>query len=166
VPAEKVTLDPDTAHPQLVVSPDNKSVRRQTEPQQVPDTLRRFDSWCCVLGREDFREGKHCWLVEVEGEQIKDSWWAVGVARASVERKGWIDASPKEGIWAVRYYERQLMPLTWPNTRLSLSPVPTRIWVCLDCTQQQVSFINADNGVEIFTFTAASFNGESIHPWF
>ncbi|XP_068520071.1 butyrophilin subfamily 3 member A1-like isoform X3 [Anas acuta] len=163
---EKVTLDPDTAHPQLVVSPDNKSVRRQTERQQVPDTLRRFDSWCCVLGREDFREGRHCWLVEVEGEQIKDSWWAVGVARASVERKGWIDASPKEGIWAVRYYERQLMPLTWPNTRLSLSPVPTRIWVCLDCTQQQVSFINADNGVEIFTFTAASFNGESIHPWF
>uniref|UniRef100_A0A493T6G4 B30.2/SPRY domain-containing protein n=1 Tax=Anas platyrhynchos platyrhynchos TaxID=8840 RepID=A0A493T6G4_ANAPP len=166
VPAEKVTLDPDTAHPQLVVSPDNKSVRRQTEPQQVPDTLRRFDSWCCVLGREDFREGRHCWLVEVEGEQIKDSWWAVGVARASVERKGWIDASPKEGIWAVRYYERQLMPLTWPNTRLSLSPVPTRIWVCLDCTQQQVSFINADNGVQIFTFTAASFNGESIRPWF
>eukprot|EP00075_Anas_platyrhynchos_P036937 XP_027326190.1 butyrophilin subfamily 1 member A1-like isoform X7 [Anas platyrhynchos] len=161
---EKVTLDPDTAHPQLVVSPDNKSVRRQTERQQVPDTLRRFDSWCCVLGREDFREGRHCWLVEVEGEQIKDSWWAVGVARASVERKGWIDASPKEGIWAVRYYERQLMPLTWPNTRLSLSPVPTRIWVCLDCTQQQVSFINADNGVQIFTFTAASFNGRASAP--
>ncbi|XP_068520110.1 butyrophilin subfamily 1 member A1-like isoform X2 [Anas acuta] len=162
----KVTLDPDTAHPLLVVSPDNKSVRRQTERQQVPDTRERFDCWCCVLGREDFREGRHCWLVEVEAEQIKDSWWAVGVARASVERKGWIDASPKEGIWAVRYYERQLMSLTWPNTRLPLSPIPTRIWVCLDCTQQQVSFINADNGVEIFTFTAASFNGESIHPWF
>ncbi|XP_068519981.1 butyrophilin subfamily 1 member A1-like [Anas acuta] len=162
----KVTLDPDTAHPLLVVSPDNKSVRRQTEPQQVPDTPERFDSWCCVLGREDFREGRHCWLVEVEAEQIKDSWWAVGVARASVERKGWIDASPKEGIWAVRYYERQLMPLTWPNTRLPLSPIPTRIWVCLDCTQQQVSFINADNGVEIFTFTSVYFNGESIRPWF
>uniref|UniRef100_A0A8B9UQ24 Butyrophilin subfamily 1 member A1-like n=1 Tax=Anas zonorhyncha TaxID=75864 RepID=A0A8B9UQ24_9AVES len=166
VPAVKVTLDPDTAHPLLVVSPDNKSVRRQTERQQVPDTRERFDCWCCVLGREDFREGRHCWLVEVEAEQIKDSWWAVGVARASVERKGWIDASPKEGIWAVRYYERQLMSLTWPNTRLPLSPIPTRIWVCLDCTQQQVSFINADNGVEIFTFTAASFNGESIRPWF
>nr|XP_038043764.1 butyrophilin subfamily 1 member A1-like isoform X2 [Anas platyrhynchos] len=162
----KVTLDPDTAHPQLVVSQDNSSVRRESELQQVPDIPERFDSWCCVLGREGFREGRHCWLVEVEGEQIKDSWWAVGVARASVERKGWIDASPKEGIWAVRYYERQLMSLTWPNTRLSLSPIPTRIWVCLDCTQQQVSFINADNGVEIFTFTAASFNGESIRPWF
>uniref|UniRef100_A0A8B9SVD5 Butyrophilin subfamily 3 member A3 n=1 Tax=Anas platyrhynchos TaxID=8839 RepID=A0A8B9SVD5_ANAPL len=161
-----VTLDPDTAHPLLVVSPDNKSVRRQTEPQQVPDTPERFDSWCCVLGREEFREGRHCWLVEVEGEQIKDSWWAVGVARTSMDRKGWIDANPKKGIWAVRYYERQLMSLTWPHTRLSLSPIPTRIWVCLDCTQQQVSFINADNGVEIFTFTAASFNGESIRPWF
>uniref|UniRef100_A0A8B9SVH4 Butyrophilin subfamily 1 member A1 n=1 Tax=Anas platyrhynchos TaxID=8839 RepID=A0A8B9SVH4_ANAPL len=166
VPAVKVTLDPDTAHPLLVVSQDNKSVRRESEPQQVPDTPERFDSWCCVLGREEFREGRHCWLVEVEGEQIKDSWWAMGVARASVERKGWINASPKEGIWAVRYYEGQLMSLTWPPTHLSLSPIPTRIWVCLDCTQQQVSFINADNGVEIFTFTAASFNGESIRPWF
>uniref|UniRef100_A0A8B9UME2 Butyrophilin subfamily 1 member A1 n=1 Tax=Anas zonorhyncha TaxID=75864 RepID=A0A8B9UME2_9AVES len=159
--AVKVTLDPDTAHPLLVVSPDNKSVRRQTERQQVPDTRERFDCWCCVLGREDFREGRHCWLVEVEY-----FCWAVGVARASLKRKGWIDMSPEGGIWAVQYYEGQLSSLTWPRTPLSLSPVPTRIWVCLDCTQQQVSFINADNGVEIFTFTEASFNGESIRPWF
>ncbi|XP_040398687.1 butyrophilin subfamily 1 member A1-like isoform X18 [Cygnus olor] len=162
----KVTLDPHTAHPMLVLSQDNSSVRWETEKQQVPDTPERFDSWFCVLGHEEFREGRHCWLVEVEGERGKHSWWAMGVARASVKRKGWIDMSPKGGIWAVQYNEGQLKSLTFPRTPLSLSPVPTRIWVCLDCTQQQVSFINADNGVEIFTFKAASFNGESIHPWF
>nr|XP_038043879.1 butyrophilin subfamily 1 member A1-like [Anas platyrhynchos] len=162
----KVTLDPDTAHTQLVVSQDNSSVSLETERQQVPDTPERFNYWCCVLGREEFREGRQCWLVEVEGESLKDSWWAVGVARASVKRKGWIDMSPREGIWAVQYDEEELMSLTSPPTPLSLSPVPTRIWVCLDCTQGQVSFINADNGVQIFTFTAASFNGESIRPWF
>nr|XP_038043711.1 butyrophilin subfamily 1 member A1-like [Anas platyrhynchos] len=162
----KVTLDPDTAHPRLVVSQDNKSVRKKKQWQQVPDTLERFDYWCCVLGREEFREGRHCWLVEVEGEQLKDSWWAVGVARASVKRKGEINRNPEEGIWTVKYFHGQLQSLTSPPTPLSLSPIPTRIWVCLDCTQQQVSFINADNGVQIFTFTAASFNGESIRPWF
>ncbi|XP_068520277.1 butyrophilin subfamily 1 member A1-like isoform X2 [Anas acuta] len=162
----KVTLDPDTAHPILVVSQDNSSVRRETERQQVPDTPERFDYWCCALGREEFREGRHCWQVEMDGEWNKYSWWGVGVARASVERKKWIDKNPETGIWAVEYYEGQLKSLTSPRTPLSLSPVPTRIWVCLDCTQQQVSFINADNGVEIFTFTAASFNGESIRPWF
>uniref|UniRef100_A0A493U3M6 B30.2/SPRY domain-containing protein n=1 Tax=Anas platyrhynchos platyrhynchos TaxID=8840 RepID=A0A493U3M6_ANAPP len=166
VPAVNVTLDPDTAHPMLVVSQDNSSVRWKSEWQQVSEIPERFDCWCCVLGCEEFREGRHCWLVEVEGEELKDSWWAVGVARASVERKGFFSRSPEEGIWAVQYYEGHLMSLTFPRTPLSLSPVPTRIWVCLDCTQGQVSFINADNGVQIFTFTAASFKGESIRPWF
>ncbi|XP_050572020.1 butyrophilin subfamily 3 member A2-like isoform X6 [Cygnus atratus] len=162
----KVTLDPHTAHPQLVLSQDNSSVRWETQKQQVSDTPERFDNQCCMLGREEFREGRHCWLVVVEGKKGKYLWWAMGVARTSVKRKGWIDMSPEEGIWAVQFNEGQLMSLTSPRTPLSLSPVPTRIWVCLDCTQQQVSFISADNGVEIFTFTAASFNGESIRPWF
>eukprot|EP00075_Anas_platyrhynchos_P037083 XP_027326336.1 butyrophilin subfamily 1 member A1-like [Anas platyrhynchos] len=160
--------DPGSRHgsSHLVVSQDNSSVRRESERQQVSEIPERFDCWCCVLGREEFREGRHCWQVEMDGEWHKYSWWGVGVARASVERKKWIDKSPKTGIWALQYYEGQLKSLTSPRTPLSLSPIPTRIWVCLDCTQQQVSFINADNGVEIFTFTAASFNGERIRPWF
>uniref|UniRef100_A0A493TNU9 Butyrophilin subfamily 3 member A3 n=1 Tax=Anas platyrhynchos platyrhynchos TaxID=8840 RepID=A0A493TNU9_ANAPP len=162
----KVTLDPRTAHPELVLSQNNSSVRWESERQQVPDTPERFDYWYCVLGHEEFREGRHCWLVEVEGEQKKYSQWAVGVARASMKRKGYFKRNPEEGIWAVQYNEGQLESLTSPPTPLSLSPVPTMIWVCLDCTQQQVSFINADNGVEIFTFTAASFNGDSFRPWF
>uniref|UniRef100_A0A8B9VYE4 B30.2/SPRY domain-containing protein n=1 Tax=Anas zonorhyncha TaxID=75864 RepID=A0A8B9VYE4_9AVES len=164
VPAVKVTLDPDTAHPMLVVSQDNCSVRLESERQQVPDTPERFDYWLCMLGREEFREGRYCWLVE--GEQLKDSRWAVGVARKSVKRKGWINMSPEGGIWAVEYNNDHLKPLISSSTLVSLYPVPTRIWVCLNCTQGQVSFINADNGVKIFTFTAVSFNGESIHPWF
>ncbi|XP_032061046.1 butyrophilin subfamily 1 member A1-like [Aythya fuligula] len=162
----KVTLDPDTAHPQLVVSQDNCSVRRESEQQQVPDKPERFHYWCCVLGREGFREGRHCWLVEMDGERLKYSGWAVGVARASVERKKWINMRPDVGIWAVECYNDQLKSLTSPPTQLSLSPVPRRIWVCLNCSQGQVSFISADNGVQIFTFTEASFNGERIHPWF
>uniref|UniRef100_A0A8B9I8L4 B30.2/SPRY domain-containing protein n=1 Tax=Anser brachyrhynchus TaxID=132585 RepID=A0A8B9I8L4_9AVES len=166
VPAVKVTLDARTAHPLLVLSQDNSSVRWETQKQQVSDTSERFDTCFCVLGREEFREGRHCWVVVVERKRGKYLWWAVGVARASVKRKKWIDVSPEEGIWAVQYNEGQLTALTSPHTPLSLSPVPTRIWVCLDCTQGQVSFINADNGVEIFTFTAVSFNGARIRPWF
>ncbi|XP_068520069.1 butyrophilin subfamily 3 member A2-like isoform X2 [Anas acuta] len=162
----KVTLDSRTAHPQLILSQDKSSVRWETERQQVPDTPERFDSWCCVLGCEAFREGRHCWLVKVEGEQQEYAWWAVGVARTSVEKKKGIKICPQEGIWAVQYNEGQFVSLTSPHTPLSLSPVPTRICVCLDCTQGQVSFINADNGVEIYTFKEDSFNGESIRPWF
>ncbi|XP_040398568.1 butyrophilin subfamily 1 member A1-like [Cygnus olor] len=162
----KVTLDLDTAHPLLVLSQDKSSVRWETKWQQVPSVLERFDTSCCVLGREEFREGRHCWEVKVEGEKGKYSSLAVGVARASVKRKGEINMSPEEGIWAVQYNEGQIMSLTSPPTPLSLFPVPTRIWVCLDCTQWQVSFISADNRVEIFTFTAVSLKGESVRPWF
>uniref|UniRef100_A0A8B9E8Z6 Butyrophilin subfamily 1 member A1-like n=1 Tax=Anser cygnoides TaxID=8845 RepID=A0A8B9E8Z6_ANSCY len=161
----KVTLDPDTAHPLLVLSQDYRSVRWESEWQKVHNTPERFDYWCCVLGREEFREGRHCWLVEVVGEREKHHSWAVGVARASVKRKGEINMSPEEGIWAVQYNEGQFMSLTSPPTPLSVSPVPTWIWVCLACTQGQVSFINPDNWVKIFTFTAASLKGENIRPW-
>uniref|UniRef100_A0A493TFU9 B30.2/SPRY domain-containing protein n=1 Tax=Anas platyrhynchos platyrhynchos TaxID=8840 RepID=A0A493TFU9_ANAPP len=162
VPAGKVTLDPRTAHPLLVLSQDKSSVRWQSKWQQVPSAPERFDTSCCVLGCEEFREGRHCWEVEVEGEKGKCSSLAVGVARASVKRKGEINMSPEEGIWAVQYNEGQLTSLTSPPTPLSLSPVPMRFWVCLDCTQGQVSFINADNGVEIFIFTDAFLKGESM----
>uniref|UniRef100_A0A8B9SXF5 B30.2/SPRY domain-containing protein n=1 Tax=Anas platyrhynchos TaxID=8839 RepID=A0A8B9SXF5_ANAPL len=166
VPAVKVTLDPHTAHPLLFLAEDQRSVSWESKWQRFPSTEERFDIRCCVLGREEFREGRHCWRV-VRGEKRgRYCSWAVGVARASLKRKGEITMSPEEGIWAVQYCEGHLMSLTLPRTRLRLSPVPTKIWVCLDCTQQQVSFINANNGVEIFTFTAASFNGESIRPWF
>uniref|UniRef100_A0A8C3GH02 Butyrophilin subfamily 1 member A1 n=1 Tax=Cairina moschata TaxID=8855 RepID=A0A8C3GH02_CAIMO len=164
----KVTLDPHTAHPLLVLSEDHRSVRRESESQQVHKSQDRFMYWCCVLGHEEFREGRHCWEVEVEveGDLENESCWAVGVTRAPVNEKEKFKIYPKNGIWALMYQQGQLMPLTYPRIHLPLSPVPTKIWVCLDCTQGQVSFINADNGVEIYTFTAASLKGQSIRPWF
>ncbi|NXO60293.1 TRI38 ligase, partial [Aramus guarauna] len=56
--------------------------------------------------------------------------------------------------------------LTSPPNSLSPIPIPRRLWVCLDCTQGLVTFIDSDSGVEIFTFPPASFNGEIIRPWF
>ncbi|GAB0201570.1 butyrophilin subfamily 1 member A1-like [Grus japonensis] len=159
-----VTLDPKSAHPELVLSADGRSVRRGRARQDLPDTPERFDTRCCVLGRKGFREGRHCWEVEVKGEVGGDSWWAVGVARDSVKRKGFFFLSPAGGIWGVGNRSGHFVSLTSPPT--SLGRVPRRLWVCLDCTQGLVTFIDADSGVEIFTFPPASFNGEIIRPWF
>ncbi|NXA26676.1 BT2A2 protein, partial [Ibidorhyncha struthersii] len=79
-----------------------------------------------------------------------DSWWAVGVARESVERKRRVVLCPTTGIWAVQHWKGQFKSLTSPPTVLPPSPCQRRIWVCLDCTQGLVTFINAHNGVEIF----------------
>ncbi|XP_075594407.1 butyrophilin subfamily 2 member A2-like, partial [Balearica regulorum gibbericeps] len=163
-PADVVTLDPNSAHSQLVLSADGRSVRWGRARQDLPDTPERFDSYCCVLGQEGFREGRHCWEVEVKGEVGGDSWWAVGVARDSVDRNGDTDLNPEGGIWGVQHCKGQFEPLTSPRT--TLGRVPRRLWVCLDCTQGLVTFIDADSGVEIFTFPPASFKGEIIRPWF
>ncbi|XP_054039826.1 butyrophilin subfamily 1 member A1-like [Rissa tridactyla] len=165
-PADVVTLDPNTAHSQLVLSADRRLVRWQREERDLPDIPERFTYWFCVLGQERFREGRHSWEVEVEGEVGGESRWGVGVAKEFVERKGISFLIPDEGIWAVRHKPGRFASLTSPRTLLPRSPLPSRIWVCLDCTQGLVTFLDADTGVEIFTFPPASFKGETLRPWF
>ncbi|XP_065271441.1 butyrophilin subfamily 1 member A1-like [Emys orbicularis] len=156
-----VTLDPDTAHPKLILSEDQKSVRWGATRQRLPNNPERFDSWACVLGCEGFTSGRHCWEVEVGGGE----YWAVGVARESVRRKGWISRSPEGGIWAVERDWGQFQALTSPEAPLSLSRVPSRIRVCLDCDRGQVTFIDAGDEAPIFTFLPGSVPGERIRPW-
>uniref|UniRef100_A0A8C0IW91 Uncharacterized protein n=1 Tax=Chelonoidis abingdonii TaxID=106734 RepID=A0A8C0IW91_CHEAB len=155
-----VTLDPDTAHAILILSEDWKSVRWGDIRQRLQDNPERFDSDPCVLGCEGFTSGRHCWEVEVGGGRF----WAVGVARESVRRKGEMNCSPKGGIWAVRRWWGQFRALTSPVTPLPLSWVPSRIRVCLDCDQGQVTFIDAGDGAPIFTFPPAAFSRERIRP--
>ncbi|XP_006038849.1 tripartite motif-containing protein 15-like isoform X2 [Alligator sinensis] len=162
VPKATVTLDPDAANPYLVLSVDRRSVRWTNKRQPVPDNPERFDVDSCVLGRERFTSGRHCWEAEV-GQRD----WALGVTRESVRRKGGIRFSPKEGIWAVQCWGDQVWALTAPApTRLSLRRVPRRVRVCLDCAGGQVSFLDADTEAPIFTFPPASFTGDRIRPWF
>ncbi|XP_024053707.1 zinc finger protein RFP-like [Terrapene carolina triunguis] len=157
-----MTLDPDTAHPQLVLSEDRKTVRYGRLWNKLPNTTKRFDYERCVLGSEGFTSGRHCWEVEA-GER---GGWAMGVARESLGRKGEISFNPEGGIWAMEYWEGQYWALTDPLTPLPLSQVPRRIWVYLDYKQGQVAFFNADNESLIFTFPPASFAGERIRPFF
>ncbi|XP_032638243.1 zinc finger protein RFP-like [Chelonoidis abingdonii] len=156
-----VTLDPDTAHPQLILSENQKSVRYGDTRQRLPNNPERFDTACCVLGCAGFTSGRHCWEVEVGAGLF----WAVGVARESVRRKGRISLSTEWGIWAVERLRGQVQALTSPVTPLSLSRVPSRIRVCLDCDQGQVTFINAGDEAPIFTFLPGSVSGGRIRPW-
>ena len=135
--AVKVTLDPNMAHPQLVLSEDRRSVARAETWQQLPNNAERFDAKCFVLGCGGFTSGRQCWEVEV-GE---GGYWAVAVTRESVKRKGWIYISSKGGIWAVRHWQDRYEALTAPHrTHLSLSAVPQRLQVYLDCAGGRFGF--------------------------
>ncbi|NXQ84355.1 BT1A1 protein, partial [Nyctibius grandis] len=164
VPIEeaKVVLDPDTAHCDLVLSDDCKSVKREDTLQDIPDNPERFKPWRCVLGREGFTSGRYYWEVEA----VDGGGWTVGVSREDVKRKGEIEFKPEEGIWAVGQWAGQFQALTSPNrTLLPEIQTPKRIRVSLDYEEGRVAFFSVDEEIPIFTFPLASFEGIRVHPW-
>ncbi|NXF39261.1 BT1A1 protein, partial [Nyctibius bracteatus] len=157
-----VVLDPDTAHCDLVLSDDCKSVKREDTRQDIPDIPERFNPWRCVLGREGFTSGRYYWEVEA----VDGGGWTVGVSREDVKRKGEIEFKPEEGIWAVGQWAGHFQALTSPNrTLLPEIQTPKRIRVSLDYEEGRVAFFSVDEDIPIFTFPLASFEGIRVHPW-
>uniref|UniRef100_A0A8C4XFL1 Butyrophilin subfamily 1 member A1-like n=1 Tax=Erpetoichthys calabaricus TaxID=27687 RepID=A0A8C4XFL1_ERPCA len=143
-----VTLDPDTAHPHLVVSADGRRVRDQHKDQNVPDTPLRFDTWCFVLGRESFTSGQHYWEVDVKDKTD----WYLGVISESAQRKTRVSLKPWSGYWIVRLNSDELTALTDPETPLRLRAIPQKVGVYLDCDEGRLSFYNVEDRWHIYTF--------------
>ncbi|XP_039238779.1 butyrophilin subfamily 1 member A1-like [Pipra filicauda] len=166
VPIEEanVVLDPDTAHCELVLSYNGKSVARDNTEQDILVTPKRFDPFHCVLGRGGFTSGRHYWDVEVV---VEAGGWAVGVSREDVRRKGNTEFKPEEGIWAVGKQAADLKAFTSPSpTEFPEIKTPMRIRVSLDYEMGRVSFFSVDEGIPIFMFPQALFGGIKVHPWF
>ncbi|XP_074872850.1 butyrophilin subfamily 1 member A1-like [Carettochelys insculpta] len=158
-----VILDPTTAHRELLLSEDRKCATKGDIAQNVPDKPERFDSSVCVLGAEGFTSGLHYWEVEVANG---GDWWAVGVASESVRRKGWLNFSPAEKIWAVECDWGKYQALDFPITHLPLNERPGKIGVFLNTEERCVAFYDTDNLVPIYTFRDVSFPDEKILPFF
>ncbi|KAJ7317340.1 hypothetical protein JRQ81_003502 [Phrynocephalus forsythii] len=172
-----VTLDPATAHPRLFLSEGLKLLRWDRVAQDLPYHPERFKRQPCVLGREQFTSGKHCWQVEIleggpEGDLGGEPAWAIGIARHSLERKEYFTLNPSEGIWAIgKAYEdlsspHQISAFTAQPTALMLKTELKRIRVMLSYEEGHVEFLDADSDESIFSFHPGSFSGERIRPFF
>ncbi|NXK90504.1 BT1A1 protein, partial [Formicarius rufipectus] len=153
-----VTLDPSTAHPQLVVLPDGSGVRWE-DPRDPPEE--GFGPDPSVLGSQGVTTGRCCWDVEVAAAGS----WAVGVARETLRGREETPESPEVELWSMGLCQGQF----WALTSLERVPlfqvqVPRRVRVSLDYERGQVAFFDAERRALIFSFPAASFNGERIHP--
>ncbi|XP_067312360.1 nuclear factor 7, ovary-like [Pseudorasbora parva] len=149
-----VILDPNTAHPWLVLSDDLTSVRYSGNDQPLPDNPERFDWGLCVLGSEGFNSGTHSWDVEVKEGSV----WILGVTTASNQRKGQgffvID------VWCVEYNQFGLYSGSGFRVKQKLD----RVRVCLDYDRGTVSFSDPVTNTHLHTFTT-SFT-HTLFPFF
>ncbi|XP_059349046.1 E3 ubiquitin-protein ligase TRIM7-like [Ammospiza nelsoni] len=157
---EQVTLDPDTAHPRLLLSDDNKEVWFRNEEQNLPDNPERFTGSYSVLGSQGFTSGRHYWEVEV-GEEGS---WAVGVALESVPRKEPICHGSSEKAWVLQLDCGHYGAQSVSSECLALKEKLRRIRVCLHYEMGLVTFYNARDMTQIMQ-VEANFT-EKVFPYF
>ncbi|XP_039668911.1 E3 ubiquitin-protein ligase TRIM21-like [Perca fluviatilis] len=160
--AVDVTLDPDTAHPNLILSDDGKQVSNSDLKKNVPDNPERFDVCNCVLGKQSFSSGRFYFEVQVKGKTD----WDLGVARESINRKGEMTLSPVRGYWTLLLTNgNEYEALDDPAVRLSRKSRPQKVGVFVDYEEGLVSFYDVDAVALIYSFTGCSFT-EKLFPYF
>ncbi|XP_026063204.1 E3 ubiquitin-protein ligase TRIM69 [Carassius auratus] len=156
----EVTLDLDTANPDLLISEDEKRMRCGFERKDEPNYHQRFDGWWCAVGTEGFASGRQYWEVDV-GEMD----WRIGVAKESALRKGFKSLNTNTGYLTLRL-ERgtELKALTVPFTALPAALIPRKVGIYLDYDQGQLSFYDAENHSHIYTYNETF--DEKLFPLF
>uniref|UniRef100_A0A671ULE8 Tripartite motif containing 35-12 n=1 Tax=Sparus aurata TaxID=8175 RepID=A0A671ULE8_SPAAU len=142
-----VVLDPNSAHPELLLSDDLTGVRRGSRMQTRPGSLQRFDSYLAVLGSEGFNSGTHSWDVEVGDNQV----WAVGMLADAVQRN--IETLP--GLFRIVFCDGEYTADSDPDrpATLHVKKQLQRIQVKLDWNRRKLSFSDPDTDTHIHTFT-------------
>ncbi|KAL6483716.1 hypothetical protein MHYP_G00085880 [Metynnis hypsauchen] len=145
-----VTLDPNTAHPDLHLSEDLTAVEIRKQGPSLPDNPERFDKCTCVLGSEGFNSGTHCWDVEVGDSD----YWELGVITESGTRKG---HSIRASVWSLEYSKSSgtffVRGPTEPDHCASPKEKLQRVGVELDWDRGKVTFTDLTNCTQLHTIT-------------
>ncbi|XP_030282313.1 E3 ubiquitin-protein ligase TRIM39-like [Sparus aurata] len=160
--AVDVTLDPDTAHPNLILSDDGKQVHDNDVRNNLPDNPERFDKFVCVLARQSFSSGRFYYEVQVKEKTD----WTLGVVTESINRKGDINPTPRYGYRTICLMdENECCALADSPVLFSLKCRPEKVGVFVDYEEGLVSFYDIDAAALIYSFTGCCFI-HKLYPFF
>ncbi|KAK0153446.1 Zinc finger protein RFP [Merluccius polli] len=148
-----VTLDPDTAHPNLILSEDGKQVHDGGVEKNLPDNHKRFTLKLWVLTRQSFSSGRFYFEVQVKNKTA----WRLGVARESINRKGVLIVTPENGYWTIYFTNDKLVFSDNSEVRLPLRAELQKVGVFVDYDEGLVSFYDVEARVHIYSATGCTF---------
>ncbi|KAG5262633.1 hypothetical protein AALO_G00277150 [Alosa alosa] len=157
--ASEVVLDPNSAHPKLIISPEGNSVTYTDTWQEVPENNSRFDTTLNALSRHGFHEGRNYWEVQVVGK----TYWELGITYPNIPRKGkeehcWLGRGSDS--WCVEFFNGSYN--AWHRgVAHTLTHVEgrsfTRIGVFSSFPGGLVCFLGADTMTPLYCFCAGTF---------
>ncbi|KAK1876969.1 E3 ubiquitin-protein ligase TRIM39 [Dissostichus eleginoides] len=155
-----VILDPNTAHPCLILSDDLTSLHYSKQHTGCPDNPERFHMSAEVVGMDALGSGSHHWIVETGSNQD----WLLGVASLSVPRNSEVCARPENGFWTLCVRDGEFRAMTSPPTPLTLTRVPKQVKMQLDYNKGTMSFFDPADDTLIYAFTHTF--TETLLPYF
>ncbi|XP_014635196.1 PREDICTED: tripartite motif-containing protein 6 [Ceratotherium simum simum] len=169
-----VTLNPQTANLNLVLSKNRRQVRFVGAQLSGSHLEEHYD--CGVLGFQHFSSGKHYWEVDV----AKKTDWILGVcsnpgeptfcfSQLANNQNVYSRYQPQSGYWVIglhHKHEYRAYEESSASLLLSMMVPPRRIGVFLDYEAGTVSFFNVTNhGFPIYTFSKYYFP-TTLCPYF
>ncbi|XP_023660985.1 E3 ubiquitin-protein ligase TRIM47 [Paramormyrops kingsleyae] len=155
-----LTLDTDTAHPNLVISGHDTAVEEARSRSQEPDLPQKFTRFFGVLSTAEFSSGQHYWEVDVRDKGV----WYLGVTTKYSNRKGFVNLSPSAGYWSLCLQDR--LYANEEDARLPIAEYwnTPRVGVYLDYDGGRVSFYDAVTMKRVYTFDA--YFDDPVCPFF
>ncbi|KAM4564976.1 tripartite motif-containing protein 16-like [Fundulus diaphanus] len=166
--SQEVTLDPNTANNNLVLSEGNRKVTLFNKQQAYPDHPDRFTDCPQVLGKESLR--RRCyWEVQRRGGKV-----SVAVSYKNISRAGQSDESLfglTDKSWSLRYETNgYTFCHNYIKTPVS-GPVSSRIGVYLNYKAGILSFYSVSDNMTLLhrvqtTFTQPLYAGIRLRSFF
>ncbi|XP_041848008.1 myosin heavy chain, striated muscle [Melanotaenia boesemani] len=159
--ATKMTMDPNTAHPRIVLSEDKTEVSTNEFMLQVPELPGRFDVVLGVMGERGFSHGRHYWEVSVAGKTC----YHIGMISESAPRKGSLSFKPANGYWSIILNKLgQLKALNIRPVGIDVALHPLTLGILLDYKVGEISFYDAGSRSHLYTFSGQTFK-DKIYPF-